>query len=942
MRWVFRYGMAMTSVAAAVGIRYALDPWIDLQVPFITFFFAVMVTTWVGGLGPGLLASALSTLAADFFFIEPVYQLSLFKGGIIPLAIFVLETSAIAIVSGKQAALHENEARFTAIFKQAVAGMAETDLMGRFLQVNETFCQMVGRSSRELLTLRVQDITHPDDLPDTLARFQNLLEREAPPFTFEKRYVRPDGQPVWVNKSVSLVRKQNGQAKSILAIVLDITARKQAEEAVYEREMRFQRMADSAPVLMWLADTNKLCTWFNKPWLEFRGRTLEQELGNGWADGVHPDDVSRCLTTYITSFNNKQPFSMEYRLCRQDGQYRWVLDNGIPCFSDTGAFTGYSGSCVDISELKTVQDALQESNKRLEALSTHLEELVEVRTAALLHSEDQLRALATDLSLTEQRVRKRLADEMHDHLAQLLALGRIKVGQVKRMSKQDPQFVDFIDQIDEVFSTSLTYTRTLVADLCPPALYEFGLPAALEWLATQMHKQAMAVTIELCDIEGLHLSEAQAVLLFQSVRELLLNVAKHATTDTAHVRLSQADGMLDLQVRDEGVGFNLEAVEAHGDGKASHFGLFSIRERMKALGGSFDIQTMSGVGTTAIMTLPLAVEAKALVRTPPSVESALAKPASTLLTKGPKIRVLLVDDHAMVRQGLRSVLRTYPDIEVVGEASDGQQAVISAARLQPSIVVMDINMPIMNGIEATEMITTRFPGILVIGLSVNAEGENQQAMKAAGATMLLTKEYAVEQLYGAICHALGTPTACQTERLPSAELEVRMDRLLSPLTPVDGNGSINSLQGGGLSQKPDIPATAILLIDGSKDQRAYWAKELKRCSPDYEIFEAPDGPSGLDIYRSRQIDCVVLELSLPDQSGFKTLMELVPDGKRPQIAVVVLTLMTHLGVWELAKQNGAYVCLSKKATSVDDLHKAIQRAVGVVAQMPKGDHSRPI
>jgi signal transduction histidine kinase/DNA-binding NarL/FixJ family response regulator len=611
---------------------------------------------------------------------------------------------------------------------------------------------------------------------------------------------------------------------------------------------------------------------------------------------------------------------MEYRLCRQDGQYRWVLDNGIPCFSDTGAFTGYSGSCVDISELKTVEDALQESNKRLEALSTRLEELVEVRTAALLHSEDQLRALATDLSLAEQRVRKRLADEMHDHLAQLLALGRIKVGQVKRMSKQDPQFVDFIDQIDEVFSTSLTYTRTLVADLCPPALYEFGLPGALEWLAKQMHKQAMTVTIELCDVEGLHLSEDQAVLLFQSVKELLMNVAKHATTDTAYVRLSQANGMLDLQVRDEGVGFNLEAVEARGDRRTSHFGLFSIRERMKALGGSFDIQTMPGVGTTAIMTLPLAIEAKALVRTPPPVKSALAKPESTLLTKGPKIRVLLVDDHAMVRQGLRSILRTYPDIEVVGEASDGQQAVISAARLQPSIVVMDINMPIMNGIEATEMITTRFPRMLVIGLSVNAEGENQQAMKAAGATMLLTKEYAVEQLYGAICHALGTPTACQTERL----------------------SSIDSLQVGAMSQKPDLPTTAILLIDGSKDQRAYWAKELKRCSPDYEIFEAPDGPSGLDMYRSRRIDCVVLELSLPDQSGFKTLMELVPNGKRPQIAVVVLTLMTHLGVWEIAKQNGAYVCLSKKATSGDDLNKAIQRAVGLVAQMPKEDHSQPI
>ena len=144
-----------------------------------------------------------------------------------------------------------------------------------------------------------------------------------------------------------------------------------------------------------------------------------------------------------------------------------------------------------------------------------------------------------------------------------------------------------------------------------------------------------------------------------------------------------------------------------------------------------------------------------------------------------------------------------------------------------------------------------------------------------------------------------------------------------------------------MSQKPDMPATAILLIDGSKDQRAYWAKELKRCSPDYEIFEASDGPSGLDIYRSRRIDCVVLELSLPDQSGFQTLVNLVPIAHRPQVAVIVLTQITHRGVWELAKQNGAYACLAKKFTSGEDLDKAIQRAVAFVAQMPKEDRYRP-
>jgi PAS domain S-box-containing protein len=766
---VFRYGISAISVFAAIGIRYALDPWIDIQVPFITFFFAVMVTTWIGGLGPGLLASALSTLAADFFFIEPVYQLNLSKGGFIPLVIFVLETTVIAIVGGKQDALRQHEARFTAIFKQSVAGMAETDLTGRFLQVNQTYCQMVGRSPLELLNLRIQDITHPDDLSGHLARFQSLLERAGPSFTIEKRYLRPDGQPVWVNQNISIVRKENGQAKSIIAIALDITERKQAEDALRESEGRFRRMADTAPVLMWLSDTNKLCTWFNKPWLEFRGRTLEQELGNGWADGVHQDDVGRCLTTYITSFNNQQPFTMEYRLCRQDGQYRWMLDTGIPCFSEAGSFTGYIGSCVDISDLKNVEEALQESNERLEALSIHLEQLVEVRTAALLQSEVRLRALATDLNLAEQRERKHLADQLHDHLSQLLALGRIKVGQAKRIPKMDLQLVDLIDQIDEVFNTSLIYTRTLVADLYPPVLYEFGLPAALEWLGNHMRKQAMTVTLELGDTDGLNLSEDRAVLLFQSVRELLMNVAKHATTNTAHVRLSQADGILHLQVRDEGVGFNLEAVESHDGGTSSHFGLFSIRERMKALGGAFDIQTRPGLGTTAIMTLPLAGEAKTLLMTPLPIESELVKPERSFLTppNGPKVRVLLVDDHAMVRQGLRSVLETYPDIEVVGEASDGKQAVISAARLQPSIVVMDINMPTMNGIEATKSITTRFPRILVIGLSVNADSENQQAMKAAGATILLTKESAVEQLYGAISRALGTPTACEPEPLPS-------------------------------------------------------------------------------------------------------------------------------------------------------------------------------
>lgn len=134
-----------------------------------------------------------------------------------------------------------------------------------------------------------------------------------------------------------------------------------------------------------------------------------------------------------------------------------------------------------------------------------------------------------------------------------------------------------------------------------------------------------------------------------------------------------------------------------------------------------------------------------------------------------------------------------------------------------------------------------------------------------------------------------------------------------------------------------VATTSILIIDGSKNQRAYWADQLKRCSLDYVIVEASDGQSGLDLFRSRRIDCVVLELGLPDQSGFQTLVELVPIASRPQVAVIVLTHMTHRGISEIATEHGAYTCFVKRHITGEDLDRAIQRAIVFVGQM---NHSR--
>jgi PAS domain S-box-containing protein len=125
---------------------------------------------------------------------------------------------------------------------------------------------------------------------------------------------------------------------------------------------RFRIMADVAPVMIWMAGLDKLCNFFNRPWLEFTGRTMEQETGNGWAEGVHKDDFDQCVKTYVTSFDERRPFRMEYRLRRHDGEYRWLLDTGRPILTDDGQFLGYIGSCIDISDLK----AAEERNMRIQ------------------------------------------------------------------------------------------------------------------------------------------------------------------------------------------------------------------------------------------------------------------------------------------------------------------------------------------------------------------------------------------------------------------------------------------------------------------------------------------------------------------------------------------------------------------------------------------------
>jgi CheY-like chemotaxis protein/anti-sigma regulatory factor (Ser/Thr protein kinase) len=280
------------------------------------------------------------------------------------------------------------------------------------------------------------------------------------------------------------------------------------------------------------------------------------------------------------------------------------------------------------------------------------------------------------------------------------------------------------------------------------------------WLAQQMKRHDLTVSVRVPETE-IALPQDQAVLVFQSVRELLINASKHAQSQEAALVLEHADGRLRVEVSDNGIGFEVAGLAAAPpDAQNSKFGLFSIRERMKALGGTFDLRSSPGQGTTAALSLPVGPARVEEDTAGPDVgvsegapagwparRRASAVPQPAVHQKQAKVRLLLVDDHAMVREGLRSVLESYDDVEIVGEASNGEDALSMVERLRPALVVMDINMPRMNGIEATAQMTRTYPEIPVIGLSVNATGNNVQAMLKAGAVLLLTKEAAVNELY---------------------------------------------------------------------------------------------------------------------------------------------------------------------------------------------------
>ena len=517
---------------------------------------------------------------------------------------------------------------------------------------------------------------------------------------------------------------------------------RQRAEQVTEQEERLRFATEGAGMGAWDVDLQTGRVIWNRQNALLLGYEPEscKASTKKWWTLVHDNDRTAVHLAMNKARTSGSLYQAEHRIRRADtGEIRWLAPYGRIHYNKEGHPTRFVGVTFDITERKQAEMQRQEWTKELERR-------VNERTKELVRTHDKLRGLAQDLTLTEQRERQRIASELHDYLAQMLVVTRLKVNHAAQMIAPDPACA-VLQEADQLIDQSLTYTRTVVAELMPPTLRQFGLAAGLHWLGERMMQQGLHVRVDVPAVTP-PLSEDQTTLLYQCVRELLFNVLKHAGTDHAAVTMKDyGQGKLQITVQDNGLGCDPAAVMESSGNK---FGLFSIRERMEAIDGWMELRSQAGAGTTVTLGVTVGEGRTELTNEAPqrpfSESSVSARPPA--LPQPTIIRVLLVDDHAMVRQGLRSILDGYPNLHIIAEAGDGEEAITLARLLKPDVVVMDVNMPRLDGIEATRRIREELPETLVVGLSVNEHVV--KSMKAAGATAFLTKESAADHLYEAI------------------------------------------------------------------------------------------------------------------------------------------------------------------------------------------------
>jgi len=377
----------------------------------------------------------------------------------------------------------------------------------------------------------------------------------------------------YITSGISLIILE---AALITALLWHRTRRKKAEAEVIaalnvaqESEQRFRHVANTAPVMIWMSGTDKLCTYVNQPWVDFTGRRLTAELGNGWLESIHTEEVKTCFDTYSQAFDRHEPFTMQYRARRHDGEYRWVLNRGVPRFNTDDSFAGFIGSCVDISDRKLAEEALSSVSRRL------------------IEAQEQERAW--------------IARELHDDINQRIAIVGIEADTLEqKLPASATDFRSSVDHLRTHLSEIGSEIQAISHRLHSSKLEYLGLVPACKSFCNEVVEHN-AVTVDFTS-ENVPPDVPQEIslCLFRILQESLTNAIKHSGAQRFDAQLRGLGSELQLIVRDCGIGFDASAVIVNRG-----LGLVSMRERVSLAKGVLLITSQPGHGTEIEARVPV-------------------------------------------------------------------------------------------------------------------------------------------------------------------------------------------------------------------------------------------------------------------------------------------------------------------------------------------------